>query len=173
MIKAGIKEALQSGQLNSWWWISQPLDLFVFCGSSLSPPSTTPLSPPTPPISPTLTIQSPNPSSPSCPCAPHTIPRLSPQCHCPRGLPLPPVQGPPARGKRTGTAEDTGHLVKQWKNEKRQNNGGLRRAFVTLAPGPLCRRWEGAIQLLEYQMVRMLCRFDINLIPAMAHIWRH
>ena len=49
MIKAGIKEALQSGQLNSWWWISQPLDLFVFCGSSLSPPSTTPLSPPHPP----------------------------------------------------------------------------------------------------------------------------
>ena len=64
VIKAGIKELLQSGQLNSWWWISQPLDLFVFCGSSLSPPSTTPLSPLTPLISPTLTIQSPNPSSP-------------------------------------------------------------------------------------------------------------
>ena len=105
-----------------------------------------PTFPPTPPISPTLTIQSPNPSSPSCPCAPHTIPRLSPQCHCPR-LPLPPVQGPPARGKRTGTAEDTGHSVKQWKNEKRQNNGGLRRAFVTLAPGPLCRGWGGALWL--------------------------
>ena len=108
---------------------------------------------------------------PSCPCAPHTIPRLSPQCHCPR-LPLPPVQGPPARGKRTWTAEDTGHSVKQWKNEKRQNNGGLRRAFVTLAPGPLCRGWGGAIQLLEYQMVRALCRFDINLVQAMAYIWR-
>ena len=141
MIKAGIKEALQSGQLNTWWWISQPLDLFVFCGSSLSPPSTTPLSPLTPPISPTLTIQSPNPSSPSCPCAPHTIPRLSPQCHCPRPASAPPTcAGSPGTWETdTWTAEDTGHSVKQWKNEKRQNNGGLRRAFVTLAPGPLCR----------------------------------
>ena len=29
-----------------------------------------------------------------------------------------------------------------------------------------------AIQLLEYQMVRALCRFDINLVQAMAPIWR-
>ena len=104
-----------------------------------------PTFPLTPPISPTLTIQSPNPSSPSCPCAPHTIPRLSPQ---PLSQAAPPTcAGTPARGKRTGTAEDTGHSVKQWKNEKRQNNGGLRRAFVTLAPGPLCRGWGGALWL--------------------------
>ena len=42
-----------------------------------------------------------------------------------------------ARGNRTWTAEDTGLRVKQWKNEKRQNNAG--RAFVTLAPlAPHC-----------------------------------
>ena len=29
------------------------------------------------------------------------------------------------------------------------------------------------IQLLEYQMVRALCRFDINLVQAMVHIWAH
>ena len=121
VIKAGIKEALQSGQLNSWWWISQPLDLFVFCGSSLSPPSTTPLSPLTPLISPTLTIQSPNPSSPSCPCAPHTIPRLSPQ---PLSQAAPPTcAGTPGtwetdrdrRGHRTfGKTMEKREAAKQW-----------------------------------------------------------
>ena len=98
------------------------------------------------PMSPTLTIQSPNPSSPSCPCAPHTIPRLSPQ---PLSQAAPPTcAGSPGTWETdTWTAEDTGHSVKQWKNEKRQNNGGLRRAFVTLAPGPLCRGWGRALWL--------------------------
>ena len=41
----------------------------------------------------------------------------------------------------TWTAEDSGHSVKQWKNEKQQNNANPGRAFVTLAPGPLCRGW--------------------------------
>ena len=82
-----------------------------------------------------------------------------------------------ARGNRTWTAEDTGLRLKQWKNEKRQNNANPGRAFVTLAPGPLCRGWGGAIQLLEYQMVRALCRFDINLVQAMhcngAHMYNN
>ena len=30
----------------------------------------------------------------------------------------------------------------------------------------------GPIQILEYQMVQALCRFDINLVQAMAPIWR-
>ena len=54
--------------------------------------------------------------------------------------PPPPGSEPLARGNRSWTAEDTGHCrLKQWKNEKQQNNANPGRAFVTLAPGGLCR----------------------------------
>ena len=140
-LKRAVKGALWSGRLNSRWWISQPLDVFVFCGSSLSPPTNPP-----PPI----------PLSPLPPYFSHpdysiSIPyMLLPLCptHFPDFRPVqsssPPGSGGPlARGNRTWTAEDTGHWLKQWKNEKRQNNANPGRAFVTLAPGPLCKRGAG------------------------------
>ena len=76
-LKRAVKGALWSGRLNGRWWISQTLDLFVFCGSSLSPPT----NPPTFPLPPYF-------SHPDCSIsiplhAPalvsHTLPRLSPK----------------------------------------------------------------------------------------------
>ena len=88
------------------------------------------------PISPTPTVQSPSPPPPAClllPLSPTLFPDF-PQTSSPH---LVGSAGPMARGNRTWTAEDTGLRVKQWKNEKRQNNAG--RAFVTLAPlAPHC-----------------------------------
>ena len=130
-LKRAVKGALWSGRLNGRWWISQTLDLFVFCGSSLSPPTN-----PTFPLPPYFSHPDCSISIPpyaSCPCVPHTS-QTFPKA------PPPPGSGPMARGNLTWTAEDTGLRVKQWKNEKGQNNAANPgRAFVTLAPGPLCR----------------------------------
>ena len=96
--------------------------------------------PPSLPISPTLTIQSP---SPSAALVSHTLPRLSPS---PKLLPHL-VVNPRHVGIGRGP-QRTQDRLKQWKNEKRQNNAANPgRAFVTLAPGPLFRGRGGSNEI--------------------------
>ena len=116
-----------------------------------------PTFPPTPPISPTLTIQSPNPSSPSCPCAPHTIPRLSPQ---PLSQAAPPTcAGTPGtwetdrdrRGHRTfGKTMEKREAAKQWWPATRVCHSCTRSTLQEVGRGnPVTRvsNGSGAVQI--------------------------
>ena len=113
-LKRAVKGALWSGRLNSRWWISQPLDVFVFCGSSLSPPTNPPPPIPLSPLPPYFSHPDYSISIPlCCPCVRTHFPDFRPvQSSSPPGS-----GGPLARGNRTWTAEDTGQAKTMEKRE--------------------------------------------------------